>query len=351
MILVTGGAGFIGANFVLDWIAATGEPVVNLDKLTYAGNLGNLAPVRDDARHMFVRGDIGDRGAVAKLLASTGRARWSTSPPRPTSTARSTARTRSSRPTSSAPSSCSRRSARTGPRCRRTSATPSASCTCRPTRSTARSGPTTRRSPRRRPTRRTALLGVEGRVRSPGARLAPHLRPAGAHDQLLEQLRPVPVPREADPADDPQRARRQAAAGVRRRPEGARLALRRRPLRRDPRGARARPAGRDLQRRRPHRDEEPRRRAHALRGARARASAAATTRRSSPSSPTVPATTAATRSTRARSRASSAGARPRPSRAGCAKTVRWYLDNEAWLKAVQTREYQSWISLQYEPAA
>ncbi|HVJ74594.1 MAG TPA: GDP-mannose 4,6-dehydratase, partial [Casimicrobiaceae bacterium] len=69
MILVTGGAGFIGANFVLDWLAATGEPVVNLDKLTYSGNLGNLASVRDDARHVFVRGDIGDRTAVVRLLA------------------------------------------------------------------------------------------------------------------------------------------------------------------------------------------------------------------------------------------------------------------------------------------
>ena len=68
MILVTGGAGFIGANFVLDWIAATGEPVVNLDKLTYSGNLGNLAALRDDARHVFVRGDIGDRAAVVRLL-------------------------------------------------------------------------------------------------------------------------------------------------------------------------------------------------------------------------------------------------------------------------------------------
>ena len=48
MILVTGGAGFIGANFTLDWLAATGEPVVNLDKLTYSGNLGNLAPIRGD---------------------------------------------------------------------------------------------------------------------------------------------------------------------------------------------------------------------------------------------------------------------------------------------------------------
>ncbi len=69
MILVTGGAGFIGANFTLDWLAATGEPVVNLDKLTYSGNLGNLAALRDDARHVFVRGDIGDRAHVARLLA------------------------------------------------------------------------------------------------------------------------------------------------------------------------------------------------------------------------------------------------------------------------------------------
>ena len=69
MILVTGGAGFIGANFTLDWLAATGEPVVNLDKLTYSGNLGNLAPIRGDARHTFVRGDIGDRALVADLLA------------------------------------------------------------------------------------------------------------------------------------------------------------------------------------------------------------------------------------------------------------------------------------------
>ncbi|HET9338517.1 MAG TPA: dTDP-glucose 4,6-dehydratase [Casimicrobiaceae bacterium] len=69
MILVTGGAGFIGANFVLDWLAATGEPVVNLDKLTYSGNLGNLASLRDDARHVFLRGDIGDRAGVVRLLA------------------------------------------------------------------------------------------------------------------------------------------------------------------------------------------------------------------------------------------------------------------------------------------
>ena len=69
MIFVTGGAGFIGANFVLDWLAQTAEPVVNFDKLTYAGNLGSLTDLRGDERHVFVRGDIGDRAQVDALLA------------------------------------------------------------------------------------------------------------------------------------------------------------------------------------------------------------------------------------------------------------------------------------------
>ena len=68
-ILVTGGAGFIGSNFVLDWIEAVGEPVVNLDALTYAGNLQNLVSLEGDARHIFVRGDICDRALVDRLLA------------------------------------------------------------------------------------------------------------------------------------------------------------------------------------------------------------------------------------------------------------------------------------------
>ncbi|WP_019702876.1 dTDP-glucose 4,6-dehydratase [Paracidovorax oryzae] len=69
MILVTGGAGFIGANFVLDWLACGDEPLVNLDKLTYAGNLQNLASLQGDARHLFVQGDIGDRELLSRLLA------------------------------------------------------------------------------------------------------------------------------------------------------------------------------------------------------------------------------------------------------------------------------------------
>jgi dTDP-glucose 4,6-dehydratase len=69
MILITGGAGFIGGNFVLDWLAQHDEAVLNLDKLTYAGNLQTLAALEGDARHVFVHGDIGDRALLDKLLA------------------------------------------------------------------------------------------------------------------------------------------------------------------------------------------------------------------------------------------------------------------------------------------
>ena len=70
MILVTGGAGFIGGNFVLDWLSnPTSEAIINLDKLTYAGNLATLEPLKDDSRHIFIHGDIGDQALVAKLLA------------------------------------------------------------------------------------------------------------------------------------------------------------------------------------------------------------------------------------------------------------------------------------------
>ncbi len=69
MILVTGGAGFIGSNFVLDWLAHCDEPVLNLDALTYAGNLENLAALQGDARHVFVKGDICDRALIDRLLA------------------------------------------------------------------------------------------------------------------------------------------------------------------------------------------------------------------------------------------------------------------------------------------
>ena len=65
-ILVTGGAGFIGSNFVLDWLSDSDEPVVNLDALTYAGNLANLDSLQGDARHVFVKGDIADRTQIGR---------------------------------------------------------------------------------------------------------------------------------------------------------------------------------------------------------------------------------------------------------------------------------------------
>jgi dTDP-glucose 4,6-dehydratase len=69
MILVTGGAGFIGANFVLDWLAQSDEGLINLDKLTYAGNRENLATLAGDPRHIFVHGDIGDSELTSRLLS------------------------------------------------------------------------------------------------------------------------------------------------------------------------------------------------------------------------------------------------------------------------------------------
>lgn len=68
MIIVTGGAGFIGSNFVLDWLGHTDEPLINVDKLTYAGNLDNLSSLRDDPRHVFAKLDIADSDAVMELL-------------------------------------------------------------------------------------------------------------------------------------------------------------------------------------------------------------------------------------------------------------------------------------------
>ena len=68
-VLITGGAGFIGANFVLDWVAQTEEKIVNLDKLTYAGNLESLASLKNNPQHVFVQGDIGDAALLPKLLS------------------------------------------------------------------------------------------------------------------------------------------------------------------------------------------------------------------------------------------------------------------------------------------
>ena len=231
VLLVTGGAGFIGSNFVRHALAHTADRLIIVDSLTYAGSLLNLAPALGDprVRSSTPTSPIAPRwrvcstssapDAVVNLAAETHVDR-SIDGPRPSST-----------PTSSARSCCSRRRARLAARDAAARRTASGSCTCRPTRCTARSGPRAR-SPRTRPTRRTRRTPRARRLgRSSGPRLLSHLRPAGAHHQLLEQLRAVPVSREADPADDAQRARRPAAADLRRRRQRAGLAARRGPLR------------------------------------------------------------------------------------------------------------------------
>jgi dTDP-glucose 4,6-dehydratase len=68
-ILVTGGVGFIGSNFVIDWLGQHDETVINLDKLTYAGNLNNFECLADSINHVFVKGDISDSALIEKLLA------------------------------------------------------------------------------------------------------------------------------------------------------------------------------------------------------------------------------------------------------------------------------------------
>jgi hypothetical protein len=215
---------------------------------------------------VFVQGDICDRALLDRLLAEHRRAPSCTSPPKAMSTAASTAPATSSRPTSKAPSRCWKPRAPTG---KRWTGSKKAFrflhvSTDEVYGSLAPDAPAfTERTLRAQ----QPLQRQQGRQRPPGARLAPHLRPAGADHQLQQQLRALPLPRKAHPADDRQRPGRQAAAGVRRRPADPRLALRGdhcSAIRRCWSAA----AGRDLQRRRLEREAQHRHRAHRLRAAR-----------------------------------------------------------------------------------
>ena len=225
-IVVTGGAGFIGSNFVrymLDRYADV--EVVNLDKLTYAGNLANLRDVEDDARYAFVKGDICDAVAVRGALdgadavvnfAAETHVDRSISDPQDfirtdvlgTHTLLEAVRELGigrylQISTDEVYGSIGRGLVHRGV----------AALPVEP------------------------VLGEQGR-RGPGGHvLRDHLRHAGPHHAQLQQLRPAPVPGEDRPAVRHQRDRRPAAARLRRRPERARLALRGRQLRRHRPGA------------------------------------------------------------------------------------------------------------------
>ena len=230
-IVVTGGAGFIGSNFVRHALARTDARVVVLDKLTYAGNLESLADVASHPRYAFVQADIADREAVRDAAPRApprrGRQLRGRDPRRPLD--RRPGRLRAhERAGTFELLEAARLHLRDEP---------------------VRRLPLPARLDRRglrhpRPDRgllgddalraQLALRRVEGGGRPPRARVPRDLRPARPAHQLLEQLRPLPVPREAHPAHDPERGRGQAPADLRRRRERARLALRRGPLRGDP---------------------------------------------------------------------------------------------------------------------
>ena len=220
-VLVTGGCGFIGSNFIR-YLLET-EPdvaVVNFDALTYAGNLANLADLADHPRYRFVKGDITDRDAVAPAVGRRPRAS-STSPPRATSIAASTTPGRSSAPTSLGTQVLLDAARELGVERYVQVSTDEVYGSLGADGRLHRGDAAGAEQPLRR---------QQGGRRPAGPQLRPHLRPAGGHHALLEQLRAVPVPREADPAVHQQPAARRAGAGLRRRPAGPRLDPRPRPL-------------------------------------------------------------------------------------------------------------------------
>ena len=213
MIFVTGGAGFIGSNFVLDWLAQSDEPVVNLDALTYAGNLENLASLSGDSRHIFVKGDIGDFDLVARLLAEH----------QPRAIINFAAESHVDRSIHGPEDFIQTNIVGTfrlleAVRAYWNGLAGEAKDNFRFLHVSTDEvyGSLGKRRPRlrRNPPLRTQqpVFGEQGRQRPSGACLPSHLRAAGAHHQLLQQLRPLPLPGKAHPAGHPQRARRQAAA-------------------------------------------------------------------------------------------------------------------------------------------
>ena len=352
LILVTGGAGFIGSNFVLDWLATEATPVVNLDKLTYAGNLENLA-----ARRRTIRGTSSSTATSATARCVAGLLQQH----RPRAIVHFAAESHVDRSihgpdafvqTNVVGTFALLEEARAywSRSARRRARRAFASCTSRPTRCTARSAPTIRHSPSARPTRRTARTPRRRRLRPSRARLSPHVRPADDHDELLEQLRAVPVPREADSAH--RSSTRCAGKPLPVYGDGRNVRdwlYVRRPLRSACALALARGTpGRDLQHRRQRRAREHRRRASDLRDPRrAAARRRAALASSSPTSPTVPATTGATRSTRRSSRASSAGDRANASKPGCARRSRGISRTSEWVQRVTSGEYRNWIEANY----
>ena len=230
-LLITGGAGFIGSNLVHHALEHTADRLVVVDKLTYAGSLLNLERALTNPRVTFVEADIADRAAMTRAfaehrpravlnLAAETHVDRSIDGPTPffdTNIVGTFVLLEAARAFVSGLSAADRRG--------------SAFSTSRPTRSTARSAQDGSVQRGHAVRAQFAVRGEQGGGRSSRPRLPPHLRPADAHHELLEQLRAVSVSGEADSADDAERARGPAAADLRRRRQRPRLAARRGSLR------------------------------------------------------------------------------------------------------------------------
>ena len=259
-IVVTGGAGFIGSNFVRLALAETPDRVVVVDKLTYSGHRASLADVREGPA-LRLR-----RGRHRRRRRDEGRLRGPPPARRPELRGRDARRPLDRRPGRVRPHERQRHvRAPRGRRARTSRPCPPADAdrfrflhvsTDEVYGTLGRDGPLLRGDAVRA---ELPVRGVEGRRRPSRARLARDVRPRDAPHELLEQLRAVPVPREAHPAHDPERARGEAPPDLRRRRQRARLAPRRGPLPRHPPRPREGRAGRQVQHRRRQRADEPRR--------------------------------------------------------------------------------------------
>ena len=257
-LLVTGGAGFIGGNFVHWLMAQGGVQVVNLDKLTYAGNLDTLAPLASNPSHVFVQGDIGDRELVGRLLRDYA----------VDAVVNFAAESHVDRSIDGPAAFIEtnvlgtfnllglRQVLLVGLKRRAQGGLPLPACLHRRGLRLPGSHWALHGGDGLCP--QFALFGLQGGLGSSGAGLAPHLRAAGPDHQLLQQLRSLPVPGEADPAGHPEGPARRAPAHLRQREQCPRLAVRGGPLP----GHTAGPGGRSprggLQRRRQQRaDQSP----------------------------------------------------------------------------------------------
>src|SRR5260363_429176 len=216
MLLITGGAGFIGANFVLDWLAGCSEPVLNVDKLSYAGNLDTLRSLHNDPRHVFVHADINDREPLIRPASPARRASLRSG---------NACGSLNSQAGGFCSDQCRRHFYAARSRARVLESingrvqSPIPLCAYFDRGSVRRAGAGCAAVYGKHGLRaEQSLFGVQGGVRPLCARLSPYLWIARTYNPLLKQLRLVSISRKNDPADADPRAGWKTAARLRRWP-------------------------------------------------------------------------------------------------------------------------------------